>query len=615
MRPNGFKFCSFPVAVLLLLQSILVCGDFTLTVLHTNDVHARFLSFNKDTRPCGPQDVASKKCWGGASRRLTAVKKFRREEPNTIFLDGGDQYQGTIWFTALKWEPIAKYMNLMKYDAVAFGNHEFDNGIDGLEPYLKNLNTTVVNSNIRDHGSAIKNLFKPKLIKYVGGQKIGIIGYTTTETPALSNTGKHLEFDDEIKALQIVADELQLEGVNKIIAVGHAGINIDRKICQEVKGVDIVVGGHTNTFLYTGKPPSFETKEGPYPEVYTNTGSNCLVVQDYAFGKYLGKLKVVFDDHGVPKEWKNNNPVLIDTSFEPDPEMEALLKPYEARLEHYTKTVIGTTAVAIDGDRKSCRLKECNLGNILADAAVFQYIEKTGRDLAIQRANEAGNGNVTEGKTWSRAAIGLWNGGGIRDFVTKPWTNITLEDLYSMMPFGNTIELIQLKGETIRQAFEYAVSDYQVEDAHGRFLQASGVKVVYDLSKPKNSRVVSIHVKCDDCGIPDYSPLDVNRIYDVVTITYVTIGGDGFTMIRDNILKSDSSEILDIDVIMEYIKRYQPIITGNEGRIRFVTSGPNGDKGDDILCKPTSGTTTVRVNSISIFVVLLVAMAWRREAW
>jgi 5'-nucleotidase len=502
----------------------------------------------------------------------------------------------------------------MKYDAVAFGNHEFDNGIEGLEPYLRALNTTVVNSNIRDHGSAIKNLFKPRLIKNIGGQRIGIIGYTTTETPALSNTGAHLEFDDEIRSLQIQADALQMEGVDKIIAIGHAGINIDRKICQEVKGVDIVVGGHTNTFLYTGTPPSFEEPEGKYPEVYTNTGSPCLVVQDYAFGKYLGKLKVVFNDFGVPIKWDNNNPVLIDSRYAPDPEMENLLNPYEAKLEHYTKTVIGTTAVGLDGDRKSCRLKECNLGNVLADAAVFKYIEKTGSDLAIQRASGEKSNSTTQ--TWSRVAIGLWNGGGIRDFVTNAWTNITLEDLFSMMPFGNTVELIQLKGDVIRQAFEYAVRDYQTEDAHGRFLQVSGVKVVYDLSRPKNERVVSLLVRCDDCPIPDYTPLDMNKIYDVVTITYLTIGGDGFTMIRDNILKSDSSEILDIDVVMDYIKRYQPIVTGNDGRIRFL----NSDKGIEDVCKErkTSGQqssfASVRFDSICIFLTsVLVSMLQNRR--
>jgi 5'-nucleotidase len=294
--------------------------------------------------------------------------------------------------------------------------------------------------------------------------------------------------------------------------------------------------------------------------------------------------------------------------------MEALLGPYQSKLEHYTKTVIGATAVGIDGDRKSCRLKECNLGNLLADAAVFKYIEKTGSDLALQRSNgEKSNGT----QTWSRVAIGLWNGGGIRDFVTNAWTNITLEDLFSMMPFGNTIELIQLKGDIIRQAFEYAVRDYQTEDAHGRFLQVSGVKVIYDLSKPKGSRVISLLVRCDDCSVPDYTPLDPNKVYDVVTITYLTIGGDGFTMIRDNILKSDSSEILDIDVVMDYIKRYQPVVTGNEGRIRFV-SGENTDKAIDAVCKQrtTSSGGRVRIDTLSIIMIIVLAIVqnWRSQA-
>ncbi len=119
------------------------------------------------------------------------------------------------------------------------------------------------------------------------------MGYTTPETVNISFPGKTLRFNDEISSLRSVVNELvSSASVNKIIAIGHAGIGKDREICKKVRGIDIVVGGHTNTFLYSGTPPSTDSPEGSYPEVYRDTGNPCLVVQDYAFGKYLGFLQV-----------------------------------------------------------------------------------------------------------------------------------------------------------------------------------------------------------------------------------------------------------------------------------------------------------------------------------
>lgn len=180
----------------------------------------------------------------------------------------------------------------------------------------------------------------------------------------MANPGPKLQFHDEIRALQPIVDELIASGINKIIVLSHAGIVVDRQICQHVKGVDIVVGGHSHTFLWSGTQPSTELPEGPYPEVYANGCSqNCLVVQDYAYGKYLGRLRVTFDDQGILRNWSDNNPVLVDAArFPEDEEIASLLRPYNGQLEHFQKTVVANTAVALDGLRRSCRMKECNLG-------------------------------------------------------------------------------------------------------------------------------------------------------------------------------------------------------------------------------------------------------------
>jgi len=154
------------------------------------------------------------------------------------------------------------------------------------------------------------------------------------------------------------------------------------------------------------------------------------------------------------------------------------------------------------------------------------------------------------------------------------------------MPFQNTIDKITVKGTTLKKAFEHAVSKWKPEDLDGKFLQVSGVKIVYDLSQPENSRVKQIRVRCADCGVPKYAPLELDRIYDVVTHTYVSGGGDGYTMLRDEKLSSDKSNVLDTDVVMDYFQTYKPLITGEELRIEFYDA-----KNEAANAGGTSGST------------------------
>ncbi|XP_013921664.1 PREDICTED: snake venom 5'-nucleotidase-like, partial [Thamnophis sirtalis] len=169
----------------------------------------------------------------------------------------------------------------------ALGNHEFDNGWNGLlDPLLKNVNFSILSANIKSKAPNTTNIsqyvFPYKIIK-VGSEKVGIIGYTTKETPVLSNPGPGLEFKDEVEELQDQANKLTTLGVNKIIALGHSGFKEDQRIAQKVKGIDVVIGGHTNTFLYTGNPPSNEVPAGNYPFMQlSDDGRKVPVVQAYA---------------------------------------------------------------------------------------------------------------------------------------------------------------------------------------------------------------------------------------------------------------------------------------------------------------------------------------------
>lgn len=549
-----FHFLSLTVFILGT-TSLVTCVN--ITILHTNDVHARFLSFNQQTKPCLLSDIASKQCWGGAARRMTAIKRIRENYDNVILLDAGDQFQGSRWYTELKWEPVADVMNAMGYTAMAFGNHEFDDGIEGLHPFAVNLSFPVITSNIDSDGTMLKNTYRPYLELNISGERIAIIGYTTTETPTLSQPGPSLKFSDEIDSLTKIVNELKLKGINKIIAVGHSGILTDRRICREVDGIDVVIGGHTHTFLYSGRGPSFENAFGPYPEVYSTNGSTCLVVQDYAYGKYLGFLQVNFDNNGLIDNW-NGNPILIDHTFEEDQTIERILQFYQTKLDPIDKIQIGRTMVTLDARTSSCRLHECNVGNIVADSMFYHFLIKNWMN---ESASE-----------WSSANFVAVNGGSVRGFYAESGTNITVDDLFVISPFASKAELIEIKGKYILEAFEHSVENYNESRKHGKFLQISGARVVYDLSKPNGHRVRSLQVLCNQCQIPKYETVSPNKVYKMITNSFVRNGGDGYSMIQNNVLNSHRSETLDINILLDYIQQHQPLRTGVEGRINFVSN-------------------------------------------
>ncbi|XP_041716774.1 5'-nucleotidase [Coregonus clupeaformis] len=527
-----------------------------LTLLHTNDVHARVEetsnSYGKCTKP---------PCFAGVARRFTKIQEIRNREKNVMLLDAGDQFQGTVWFNVYKGAEAAYFMNKLGYDAMALGNHEFDNKVEGLiKPFLQEVKFTVLSANIKSDDTLaphISGLYFPYKIFDVGAQKVGVVGYTSKETPALSQTGPNLVFEDEIDALQPQVDKLITLGVNKIIALGHSGFVTDKEIARRVKGVDVVIGGHSNTFLYTGEKPSSEVPAGPYPVmVKSEDGRDVPVVQAFAFGKYLGYLKVIFDEAGNVVQ-STGNPILLDSSVPEDPSILAEVNKWKKALANYSSQYVGETLVYLNGTFEECRFRECNLGNLICDAMVHHN---------IKYADEL---------QWNHVSSCILQGGSIRSSIDERSRNgsITMEDLIAVLPFGGTYDLVQLKGSTLRKAFEHSIRRYGGNT--GEFLQVSGFHVEYDMSRPPGERARSISVLCTNCRVPVYEPLDDSRLYKVVLPSYLVEGGDGFSMIKEEKLKHDSGD-MDISVVASYITERKKVHPAVEGRIKISNSNSGG---------------------------------------
>lgn len=198
----------------------------------------------------------------------------------------------------------------------------------------------------------------------------------------------------------------------------------------------------------------------------------------------------------------------MNGSIERDPEALALLDKYRPAVYELTTKELGYAKVHLDGD--SCRQTECNLGNMISDALIYTRV------------------NQYHGEHWTDAAVCFVQGGGIR--ASKPFGKITKFDLKTILPFNNSMLLMNITGAGILEALEHSVQQYTGD--RGEFLQISGLRVVYDMKKEPNHRVRSVEILCADCELPQYSKLDRNKEYGVIISHFLYNGGDGFSMFK-----------------------------------------------------------------------------------
>ena len=225
-------------------------ADFSMTILHTNDFHDRYEPISGSNSTCAPEDNAAGECFGGTARLITAIAEARNANENVILVDGGDQFQGTLFYTYYKGKMTAEFMNQLGYDAMTVGNHEFDDGPEVLGEFVGAVEFPILMSNadISQEPLLADAIQKSTTIE-VGGETIGLIGLTPEDTDELASPGPNVTFSDPSEAVQAEVDALTAEGVNKIVVLSHSGYSVDQRVAENTTGVDVIVGGHTNTLL------------------------------------------------------------------------------------------------------------------------------------------------------------------------------------------------------------------------------------------------------------------------------------------------------------------------------------------------------------------------------
>ncbi|TPK75438.1 LysM peptidoglycan-binding domain-containing protein [Mesorhizobium sp. B2-4-15] len=514
-------------------------ADYTLNILHINDWHSRIEGNNKYETTCSADEETKGECIGGAGRLITAIAQERKklQGQNVLLLSAGDNFQGSLFYTTYKGKVEGEFLNDMKFDAMALGNHEFDDGEAALAPFLDMIKFPVLGANVKANAqSKLGDRVKPSIVVEVGGQKIGIIGAVTNDTPELASPGPNIAIEDDVKSITAEVEKLQAQGINKIIAVTHIGYNRERDIIAKIPGIDVVVGGHSHTLLSNTDPKA----AGPYPTMVDNPGGYKVpVVQAASYSKYLGEFKVVFDDNGVVKS-ASGDPVYLDKSIPPDPAVLARIKELGAPIEALKNKEVAETTDVVDGSRESCRARECTMGNLVSDA-ILDRVKGQGVEIAIS------------------------NGGGLRASIDKG--TVTMGEVLTVLPFQNTLATFQISGKDLVAGLENGLS--QIEDGAGRFPQVAGLKYSFDKSvAPNAGRVKSVEVMENGA----WTPIKPDKDYLVATNNYVRQGGDGYKVFADKARNAyDYGPGLE-QVVADYLAAHRPYTPKLDGRITEIAA-------------------------------------------
>ncbi len=445
-------------------------GSFTLKVLHTNDTHNRFKEGANDGM--------------GFPKISTKVKELRAGADPVLFLDAGDFVHGMPIGTISKGEKIIGMLDLMGYDAITVGNHEFDYGKSQLSKLIKKTKVPFISANIYD-GKKLLSGLKPYIIKDVKGIKVGIFGLTTPESYYKSHPKnvEGLTINEPVDAAKAMVTELKAKGCTVIIALAHLGIDEETPenwrstaVAKNVEGIDLIVDGHSHSNLPSGM------KVG-----------NTLIVSAMEYDKVLGMADMIIENGKVTSITASYFTKENAAAVTEDAAVAAFIKKVEDENKKITEVIIGKTDFELNGEKNNVRASETNLGNLITNAIMW----KTGADCVIT------------------------NGGGIRASIKSG--KITKGNVITVLPFGNTIVVKEVSGKDIKAALEFGVADYP--NIAGKFPHVAGITFTLDAKSAAGKRVTDLMI--------GGKPINETAMYKLATNDFMAVGGDGYVMFKD----------------------------------------------------------------------------------
>lgn len=474
----------------------------TLKIIHTNDIHGNVKDDGKSTI--------------GFAKFTTYVNETRAKEENVLVLDAGDMFQGLPFANLEKGQSVIELANRAGYDAMTVGNHEFDFGAANLfDNIISKLDFKVLAANVfKGKEQALSSY----MIKEIDGVKVGIFGMATQETAFKSHPDNTVgySFTDMIEAAKkSVKDLKEKEQVDVVIMLAHLGLYegdyTSDLVAKAVEGIDVIVDGHSHTELPEG--------------LMVN---DTLIVSTGTAFKNVGEVELTIKEGQVV----NKEAELLDYSafkeVTPDQAVTQIIEKVEAAQKPILERVVGQTAVDLIGERTTVRTGESNLGQLATDA----MIDLTGADVAIT------------------------NGGGIRASIKAG--DITMKDMITVFPYGNTIMVKEMTGKDIKAALEHGVNEYPNEK--GGFPHTAGITFTLNAYKQVGNRISDIKV----AGVP----MDLNKTYTVVTNDFMAAGGDGYEMFKAYPIKAEYNTLM--DTLLDYVEKLGVVKGEFEPRMTVV---------------------------------------------
>ncbi len=474
-------------------------------ILGLNETHGQLTPLKRDGRPAG-----------GAGALAAYLEQEEAENPRTLILDTGDFMQGPAISSYFTGEPTVEVFNEIGVDATAVGNHEFDWGRETLDERIEQADFPFLAANIVDEatGEAPEGI-EPFVVENLRGVKVGVIGVANPDTknvtlPQATEGLRFLDTDESAAAVNEAVRALQRRHVETIVVVAHQGLETPTEgpladlVRQFSDEVDLVVGGHI--------PLEFDT-----------TIDGIRVVQPY--GNTRGYADVTLTVDRASKDVVGLSAELDPTwtdQVQPDPEVQAIVDRYQAELDEALGGVVGQATTSIQ--RGASREVESEMGNFVTDA-MRSYLD--GVDVAVT------------------------NAGGLRaDIDAGP---ITLQEVYAVLPFNNTLVTTDLAGDQLTQVLE--------EGANSRYgtVQVSGLRWSYDAGAPFGDRVTSV-------TLADGTPIDPARTYRVATNNFMANGGDQFAMLTQGVNTVDTGINL-VDTVVAHLAANSPVDPQVEGRL------------------------------------------------
>ncbi len=446
-----------------------------ISVVHFNDFHSRHEAVDAQTLTC----TAGATCFGGSARLAAALHGLRADAEadgrGVLLLDGGDQFQGSLFYTAHRGLAELAVQHAIGVDAMVLGNHEWDGGPAALGQYVTLAQFPVLAANVVTGEPSLQRL-RPYAMFDRAGLRIAVVGVTTTEALVTSSPGPGVQITDPAAALAAAAAAARGEGAQFVIALSHLGLAADLALT----GVPVVIGAHSHLLLSNTEPGAV----GPHP---TRSPGGALVVQAGAYGRYAGRLDL---DIGADGTVLGHGGAVAHVGLDgpADPSVAAIVAAYGRPLAAVRVAVIGHVPAALD--HVSCRLGPCPLGALVTDA--------------MRRAAPG-------------ADVAIMNAGGLRTGL--PAGAITLGQVLDMMPFGNALATLELSGV----------------DLAATILHGDGLRTRGGYPQLSGARVVDGRV---ELGGPDaWRPIDPAATYRIVTNNFLRGGGDGYVVLRDRAIR------------------------------------------------------------------------------